>query len=140
MDEGRGSDAHGGARRTERADGLALVEQWRASGRRRLGCFDIAPGETSASTTTDPDTLIFRDGTVVKIHDGTVVVVTNDEAMDSFDPSDLSFISPLGQVVDQCGLSGAIGQLFGRPDLHFGPSVATPGDFGDPGRQHSVSG
>lgn len=32
MDEGNGSDAHGGARRTERADGLALVEQWRASG------------------------------------------------------------------------------------------------------------
>jgi hypothetical protein len=32
MDEASGSDTHGGAQRTERSDGLALVEQWRASG------------------------------------------------------------------------------------------------------------
>jgi hypothetical protein len=32
MDEASGSDTHGRAQRTERAEGRALVERWRASG------------------------------------------------------------------------------------------------------------
>jgi hypothetical protein len=66
--------------------------------------FDIPPGGTSASTTSDPDTLIFEDGTVVKVPDGNVVVVTGNDVLNEFDPSDLSFFSPISRLSDRVGL------------------------------------
>jgi hypothetical protein len=66
--------------------------------------FPIAPNSTSAATVGDPDTLIFADGSVVKIPDGSVVVVGDAGQLDTFEPSDLTFLSPLSQWIDKTGL------------------------------------
>jgi hypothetical protein len=92
--------------------------------------FTIPPKGTSASTTADPDTVIFGDGTVVKIPDGSVVLVGEDGVTETFEQSDLDLASPISRLVDESGLSGLIGSLFGRPDLSFAPSVVDPAIFG----------
>ncbi|OFX24839.1 MAG: hypothetical protein A2V77_17490 [Anaeromyxobacter sp. RBG_16_69_14] len=61
--------------------------------------FPIPPGGWSGSTTHDPDTLIFGDGTVVKLPDGNIVVITDTSALDTFEPSDLDLVSPLSQLL-----------------------------------------
>jgi RHS repeat-associated protein len=93
-------------------------------------CFEIPPWSTSLSGSTDPDTLLFDDGTIVKLPDFSIVVVTDSGATDTFDSSDLSGLSPIGQALDRSGFSGALGGLMGRPGLQFGLSVADPSQFG----------
>jgi RHS repeat-associated protein len=66
--------------------------------------FPIGPNSTSASTTGDPDTLIFADGSVVKIPDGSIVIVGDSGRLDTFEQSDLTFLSPLSQWIDKTRL------------------------------------
>jgi len=85
--------------------------------------FFVEPGGTSLSTTIDPDTLIFSDKSVVKIPDGSIVVITDSAVLDTFEQSDLNYISPLGQLLDKFGiLPKQVGpKLITHPEAEFGP-------------------
>ena len=62
--------------------------------------FQIQPNSTSLSTTIDPDTLIFDDGSVVKVPDGSLIVITDSSVLDTYEPGDLNRTSPLSQGID----------------------------------------
>ncbi|GAK55775.1 YD repeat protein [Candidatus Vecturithrix granuli] len=100
--------------------------------------FPINPGRTSITTNNDPDTLIFADGTVVKIPDYTTVVIKDSDALNTFEESDLRYISPLGQLIDDLGLipllTGAdflLGpKIILDPETEFGGPFVFPEDDG----------
>jgi len=62
--------------------------------------FQVQPMGTSVTTTHDPDTIIFNDGSVVKIPDGSIIVITDSSVINTYEPSDIEKISPLSQLID----------------------------------------
>jgi len=84
---------------------------------------DVGPNSTSLTSTTDPDTLIFKDGSVVKIPDGSIVIITDSTMLDTFEPDDLNFVSPLAQLVDDTGIFPKLTgpKLIKDPVKEFGP-------------------
>jgi RHS repeat-associated protein len=84
--------------------------------------FYIYPGDTSLSTTFDPDTLIYQDNSVVKVPDGSVVIITNSRILDTYEPNDLYYLSPLSQLIDNIGILPVnFGpRLIVNPEAEFG--------------------
>lgn len=93
----RNADATGRAALIFNWSGAPVTSSYSSPDGRGQVVFTIEPNGWSGSETHDPDTIIFRDGSVVKIPDGSIVIIFDPHALDRFDPSVLNWLSPCGQ-------------------------------------------